>query len=85
MPEYICESCGEEFDNPEELYEPDGLDTPPYRYSYACPRCKSGDIRRIVFECSSCSEYILAGDNFYKCEPTGEMFCTDCITKGEAY
>lgn len=84
MPEYICEYCGEEFDKPEELYEPDGLDTPPYRYSLACPYCKSGDIRQVVARCMNCSEYILSGDKCFRIRFTDEYYCKDCIVEGVA-
>lgn len=84
MPEYICESCCREFDIPNKLYEPDGLDTPPYRYSYACPNCGSGDIRRVVAECRNCSDYILSGEEYYRIRFTDEYYCKDCIMEGVA-
>lgn len=38
-----CSRCGLSFERPQGLKEEDGLDSPPYRYTYVCPYCHSDD------------------------------------------
>jgi hypothetical protein len=41
---YVCMDCCYTFRYPIHAAEDDGLDSPPYRYSYLCPNCYSDDI-----------------------------------------
>lgn len=80
---FICKSCGRGFDEPASLKEPDGLETPPYRYSDGCPYCYSDDYVNLVTYCDCCGRGIYQEEKYYRLE-TDECFCSDCIEEREA-
>lgn len=71
----ICERC---FNEPKRYREPDGLDTPPYRYTEGCPYCGGEFVEQIAI-CSQCGYNIYEGDRYYEISSTGECFCEQCI------
>ena len=79
---YYCINCDREFDEYNEVYEPDGLDTPPYRYTPVCPYCKSGDFYEILGECACCGDIICEGDRYYELNDNcNTLYCENCITE----
>lgn len=79
---YYCESCERTFDEYNEIYEPDGLDTPPYRCMHVCPFCNSDDFRVIIGECSYCGNSIYVGDRYYELsDDCYTLYCENCITE----
>lgn len=56
MKMYICEDCGEVFEEPKTFYESHGLDSPPYEQWSVCPNCSSTNYKE-AHECSRCGEY----------------------------
>lgn len=75
---FKCRNCEHEFVQPELIYEPDGLDTPPYRYSDCCPNCFSDDFSEIIDTCDCCGMAITAGEKYYKTN-NNYLFCDNCI------
>ena len=57
MDMYICENCGEVFDEPKTIYETHGLPCPPYEAWSACPNCESTNISDAK-QCSHCGEWV---------------------------
>lgn len=78
MSNYKCYNCEKTFEDPLGLREPDGLDSPPYRYSYCCPYCRSDDYAEIIGRCGCCSCNIGENEQHYELT-TGEVFCVNCI------
>ena len=79
---YYCENCERTFDEYKEVYEPDGLDTPPYRYTPVCPYCKDTDFREIIGECSCCGDIICEGNRYYELDDNyNTLYCESCITE----
>lgn len=76
---YYCRDCKREFNESKKLIEPDGLDTPPYRYSEACPYCGSDDFGAVIGECGKCHCTITENDSYYEVEGEDIFFCYDCI------
>lgn len=54
---FICNECGEVFEEPKVFEETHGLDTPPYEKWYLCPHCGDTGISRAL-ECTRCGEWI---------------------------
>ena len=81
---YYCINCKRTFDKYDEVYEPDGLDTPPYRYTPVCPYCKDTDFREIIDECSGCGDSICEGDKYYKVnDGFSGLYCVNCVEEKE--
>lgn len=78
--QYKCHDCGRTFDEPLGLREPDGLDTPPYRYSFCCPYCRSDNFGEPKYKCDCCEETIYTNEPYYELS-SGERYCNDCITE----
>ena len=79
---YICRNCGHTFDDPKQIREPDGLETPPYRYSDVCPNCNSDDFDEASNECcDECGNNIYCNDTYYADEVTDATFCANCMQK----
>lgn len=79
---YYCINCDREFDEYKEVYEPDGLDTPPYRYTPVCPYCKSDDFYKILGECACCGDIICEGNRYYELDDNyNTLYCESCITE----
>ena len=81
MNNYKCNSCEHCFDLPKAVKEPDGLDTPPYRYSYCCPYCGDDDYSSKIETCDNCGNGIYTGEKYYRLNSTDDVFCEDCITE----
>jgi hypothetical protein len=69
---YKCVECGHIFEYGEAAvyYEPDGLDTPPYRESRRCPVCGGDFAECVVKKCEYCEqekEFVYCG------------LCEDCL------
>lgn len=77
---YLC-SCGMSFDEPKAYQEPDGFETPPYRYSFGCPYCGSDDYAELIEECDNCGNGIYTGEKYYRLNSTNDVFCENCITE----
>lgn len=81
---YLCINCKKEFDEPYQLREPDGLDTPPYRYTDCCPRCHCDDILEAANECQCCGKTIWQSEECYVLIESDEYFCEQCIIEKTA-
>ena len=75
---YKCVECEAQFSTPKRVLEPDGLETPPYRYTEGCPYCGGVFVDKVAV-CCDCNENIYEGDRYYKISSTGECFCEQCI------
>ena len=40
---YLCNNCGERFEEPKVAYERHGLDYPPFEKIFVCPYCGIND------------------------------------------
>ena len=82
--QYLCLSCEKGFNAPRKVQEPDGLDTPPHRYSYCCPYCGDDDYVEKIETCDNCGQGIYYGHKYYRLSNTEDVFCEDCITERNA-
>lgn len=79
---YYCINCKRTFDDPKQVYEPDGLDTPPYRYTPVCPFCKGSDFYEILGDCAYCGDIICEGDKYYELNDNcNTLYCENCIVE----
>lgn len=77
---FYCINCERTFDKYDKVYEPDGLDTPPYRYTPVCPFCKNDYFGEIIDECRGCGRLICEGDMYYKVnDGFSSLYCEDCV------
>lgn len=53
---FICNECGEIFDEPKIVRETHGLDCPPYEEIAVCPCCEDTDFCEAK-KCERCGEY----------------------------
>ena len=63
---YVCNSCGEAFDDPEEWEDSHGLDSPPYEKIIVSPCCHDG--YSIATECADCGKDISIHNKYGLCE-----------------
>ena len=78
---YICLNCNRSFEEANEIQEPDGLDTPPYRYTSICPYCGDDNIVKKIGNCDYCDTDICEGEMYYVLNGNGKIYCVNCISE----
>ena len=73
---YTCLDCGYEFDEPYELVERHGLDSPPFEKWLVCPAC--GGAYTHTHLCDCCGQRIT--DRYLRVD-NGDEYCEDCVTE----
>ena len=73
---YYCKNCGNDFEEPEKIYETHLLSYPPFELLYVCPRCKSENFHdKNLTHCRCCGARLPKSTEEY-CSPS-------CKLKGE--
>lgn len=74
---YKCNDCGYEFEEPKEVVETYGFNTPPYKRLYLCPHCNENDIKEIIeVECSRCGRCITKDEA--EIDDSLQYLCNEC-------
>ena len=73
---YICTDCGATFDEPKEIVEKHGLETPPYEKLLVCPECLSSDYDTAVV-CGSCQKEVPSTGCYFV---NNQHYCKTCFT-----
>jgi predicted amidophosphoribosyltransferase len=84
---YTCLDCGFQFENPLNLQEKHGLDTPPFETLSVCPHCKSSNYETATNRyCHCCGAKMPDSYGNYcskKCENRGKKLWQRQHDKGE--
>jgi len=72
---YICTDCGATFDEPKEVTETHGLETPPYEKLLVCPECLSSDYDTAVM-CGRCKTAVPSAGCYFV---DNTHYCTKCF------
>lgn len=72
---FICVDCGCVFQEPKQVVETHGLDSPPYEIFTVCPKCGGSFVE--AKRCDHCTNYIT--DEYVEIE-TGHCYCSKCYT-----
>lgn len=72
---YICTDCGTTFDEPKEITEKHGLETPPYEKLLVCPECLGSDYDTAVV-CAGCNKEMSSVGCYYL---NNKHYCNKCF------